>query len=649
MAMTNLAMIAADAGFPAHATESDSDRGDPKGAPTAGLPSVRLEDANASEVGGRTPLSAPCVRVGRPGLPSAHGCSASSRSAGQPGATTQHDAPTLPERPCHTLGCVCIACSVEPVKRFTANALPGSSFGAMRFALIAALVLAAVLPAAAPCPNGRCTIDRRQNRRQHPPIRMSTCPLRQGAALRPVRKLATVQTPSGREVVANRVLVKFAPGVSSARAGGPPGHGPRRAGRRGWPPVGRHRRSHLVDVSVAELREAAAMRTAAPTAAWSAPPRTAWRMPSARRMTPYGLAAELSLIGAPAAWNRTHGILDASPSSVQGMYMHHSRICKAKIDGAETGPATLWGFNQNDDFLVTSGASPASPPHDDRQRGRCGGYRLRRPLAQRQSPRRLGNGSAGSAADAIIWATDRNARVINLSLGGTRDCEPYWIEDSTEHRRRVLRDAIDSRSAVVVVVVAAAGDTDRSGELLGPAACPHVLAVANTTSADVKASSSTYGLGTVCGTRHLHPVHRAARWHGIPSGLVGWYRPMLGYVDGGSARQRVGRAGAGQSRTSSILGGDRPASSSLAIRIARNGTYWQTGRINAMQAVCTARNTNGLSITTVTDTSMSFIWNDRELRRRKRRRGSVRMASRWRRVANRDTASQLDQLDQLIR
>jgi len=49
--------------------------------------------------------------------------------------------------------------------------------------------------------------------------------------------------------------------------------------------------------------------------------------------------------------------------------------------------------------------------------------------------------------------------VINLSLDGTRDCEPWWIEDWTDTGVAYLRDAIDYAFSRGVVVVAAAGNT----------------------------------------------------------------------------------------------------------------------------------------------------------------------------------------------
>jgi thermitase len=139
-----------------------------------------------------------------------------------------------------------------------------------------------------------------------------------------------------------------------------------------------------------------------------------------------------------------------------------------------------------------------------------------------------GSGSASSVADGIIWAADRNAQVINLSLAGSRDCEPWWIEQWLDTGVAYLRDAIDYAWGRGVVIVAGAGNTGGTGKLY-PAACPHVLSVANTTLVDNKAADSTYGtwvqvaapgssiLSTAlpCGTK-------------CQQGLQGWYARCSG-------------------------------------------------------------------------------------------------------------------------
>lgn len=70
-----------------------------------------------------------------------------------------------------------------------------------------------------------------------------------------------------------------------------------------------------------------------------------------------------------------------------------------------------------------------------------------------------------TVAEAITWAVARGARVVNLSLGGTRASLP-------------VNAAIDSARAKGVVVVAAAGNSIAGGPVSQPAAHPPAIAVA---------------------------------------------------------------------------------------------------------------------------------------------------------------------------
>lgn len=79
---------------------------------------------------------------------------------------------------------------------------------------------------------------------------------------------------------------------------------------------------------------------------------------------------------------------------------------------------------------------------------------------------RYGNGSYANAAAAIIWAADQGARVINMSIGGSKYSQ-------------VLADAVDYAVQRGVVLVAATGNTG-SPFVLYPAALPGVIAVGAT-------------------------------------------------------------------------------------------------------------------------------------------------------------------------
>ena len=91
-----------------------------------------------------------------------------------------------------------------------------------------------------------------------------------------------------------------------------------------------------------------------------------------------------------------------------------------------------------------------------------------------------GNGYLSDVAAAIDYAVLNNAKVINMSLGGTADFS-------------LIRQAITRAAAAGVVVIAAAGNSGANGATSYPAAYPEVIAVAATTSGKVIADYSNGG------------------------------------------------------------------------------------------------------------------------------------------------------------
>ncbi len=91
-----------------------------------------------------------------------------------------------------------------------------------------------------------------------------------------------------------------------------------------------------------------------------------------------------------------------------------------------------------------------------------------------------GEGNAFALASAISYAADREAKVINMSLGGEAPCPDY------------LQTAIDSAYNRGVLLVAAAGNAGTNQSVF-PANCNHVLGVAATTDSDTRAYFSNYG------------------------------------------------------------------------------------------------------------------------------------------------------------
>lgn len=93
----------------------------------------------------------------------------------------------------------------------------------------------------------------------------------------------------------------------------------------------------------------------------------------------------------------------------------------------------------------------------------------------------FGGGTVADIAEAIRFAADNKADVINLSLGGGGESS-------------VLKDAIDYAHSKGVVVVAAAGNADQNAADY-PARYPHAIAVAALDASGEKAPYSNYGAG----------------------------------------------------------------------------------------------------------------------------------------------------------
>lgn len=90
-----------------------------------------------------------------------------------------------------------------------------------------------------------------------------------------------------------------------------------------------------------------------------------------------------------------------------------------------------------------------------------------------------GTGFVWTTAEAIRWASDRNADVINLSLGTAADSE-------------LLEDAVEDAEEDGAIVVASAGNDNRS-QKQWPAADEDALAVASVTPTDVRSPFSNFG------------------------------------------------------------------------------------------------------------------------------------------------------------
>lgn len=93
----------------------------------------------------------------------------------------------------------------------------------------------------------------------------------------------------------------------------------------------------------------------------------------------------------------------------------------------------------------------------------------------------FGGGTVADIAEAIRFAADNGANVINMSLGGLGDTH-------------VMKEAIDYAHQKGVVIIAAAGNSNTNSAAF-PARYANVIAVAALDSTGVKASYSNFGAG----------------------------------------------------------------------------------------------------------------------------------------------------------
>ncbi|OKH33659.1 peptidase S8 [Calothrix sp. HK-06] len=92
-----------------------------------------------------------------------------------------------------------------------------------------------------------------------------------------------------------------------------------------------------------------------------------------------------------------------------------------------------------------------------------------------------GGGTVADIAEAIRFAADNGANVINMSLGGGGESQ-------------LMRDAIDYAHSKGVVIIAAAGNEDANGAAY-PARYPHVIGVSALGPDGERAPYSNYGAG----------------------------------------------------------------------------------------------------------------------------------------------------------
>ena len=173
-------------------------------------------------------------------------------------------------------------------------------------------------------------------------------------------------------------------------------------------------------------------------------------------------------------------------------------------------------------------------------------------------------------ANGITWAADNQAKVINLSLGGSASS-------------RTLQRAVNYAWNKGAVVVAAAGNSANQSKTY-PAAYANAIAVAATNNRDQKASFSSYGVKWVdvaapgqdifsTFPNHPYKINKSANYdYGSGTSMA---TPMTS-----AAAALIWSTGYGTSASSV-----RSRLESTADKIPGTGTYWSAGRVNAEAAV----------------------------------------------------------------
>ncbi len=187
---------------------------------------------------------------------------------------------------------------------------------------------------------------------------------------------------------------------------------------------------------------------------------------------------------------------------------------------------------------------------------------------------RTGSGSYTAIANAIRWAADNGAKVINMSLGGSAG--------ST-----TLRNAVDYAWNKGVVLACAAGNSGTSARSY-PAAYTNCVAVAATDQNDAKASFSQYGSSWVDvaapGVAILSTMPNSSVYLNTQYGYFQNYDALNGTSM--ATPHVAGLAGlvwaTGKCTTASCV---RSRIENNVDAISGTGTYWSKGRINAYKAV----------------------------------------------------------------
>src|SRR5579864_525679 len=281
----------------------------------------------------------------------------------------------------------------------------------------------------------------------------------------------------------------------------------------------------------------------------------------------------LDAIGAPTAWNVSHGAGVKVAVVDTGIFACHPDlagqvVAQQDFTGSASGTADVFGHGTH-----VAGTIAAL---ENNGAGLAGVA----PQAQLINAKVLGDDGSGSMSNvitAIPWAVQQGAKVINMSLGADSSCDP------------ALQTAIDDAWSAGVVLVAAAGNSGTSGAL-EPADCNHVIGVGASTVGGPSApgftegptSFTNYGPGVLLAAPgdNVYSTMLTSGYLTSPTG----YGPLSGtsmatpQVSGTAALVWASPYGTSNESVLNRL-------TSTADAIAGTGSDWTYGRVDAAAAV----------------------------------------------------------------
>lgn len=273
----------------------------------------------------------------------------------------------------------------------------------------------------------------------------------------------------------------------------------------------------------------------------------------------------LSKIQAPTAWDTTTG------SSTQVVAVIDSGVRASHPDlvgKVMVGYDFVANDNDaNDENGHGTGVAGTLSPRSNNQIGVCG-VAWANPILPVRVLDANGSGNYSAIANGIIYAADRGAKVINLSLGGTSSS-------------RALQDAINYAWNKQCVIVAAAGNNG-SNVAFYPAACTNVVAVSATNASDTRPTWSNFGSYVDVSAPgvdilSVYGTDQYAAWNG-----TSFSSPVASGV--------VALMAAANSTLTNVQLVDLLIKNSDDIGALGKDVYYGSGRVNANRAVTAAKN-----------------------------------------------------------